>query len=51
MNIKTLKILCLSLGLTLSTSFVLAQEGTVEVNQDPEITALLKLKKQIKNSE
>ena len=47
MNYKSLKILCLSLGLTLSSSLVLAQQGTVIVNQDPEITALLELKKQI----
>ncbi|WP_055435936.1 SPOR domain-containing protein [Lacinutrix algicola] len=51
MNIKPLKILCLSLGLTLSSSYVLAQEGTVTVNQDPEISAILKLKKQINNED
>ncbi|AUC83280.1 SPOR domain-containing protein [Lacinutrix sp. Bg11-31] len=51
MNIKSLKILCLSLGLTFSSCIVLAQQGTVIVNQDPEITALLKLKKQINNED
>ncbi len=40
----------MSLALTLTSSIVLAQQGTVVVNQDPEITTLLKLKKQI-NSE
>lgn len=47
MNIKPLKILCLSIGLTLTSSYVIAQEGTVTVNQDPEISPILKLKKQI----
>ena len=47
MNTKSLKTLCLSLALTLAGSFVFAQQGTVIVNQDPEITALLELKKQI----
>ena len=51
MNIKPLKILCLSLGLTLTSSYVIAQEGTVTVNQDPEISAILKLKKQINNED
>ncbi|WP_299382435.1 SPOR domain-containing protein [uncultured Lacinutrix sp.] len=51
MNIKPLKILCLSIGLTLTSSYVIAQEGTVTVNQDPEISAILKLKKQINNED
>ena len=49
MNIKTLKTLCLSFGLTLTSSFLFAQDGTVTVNQDPEISTLLELKKQINN--
>ncbi|WP_299249653.1 SPOR domain-containing protein [uncultured Lacinutrix sp.] len=51
MNIKPLKILCLSIGLTLTSSYVIAQEGTVTVNQDPDISAILKLKKQINNED
>ncbi|APX99320.1 SPOR domain-containing protein [Lacinutrix venerupis] len=47
MNTKSLKILCLSLGLTLSSSIIFAQQGTVTINQNPEISTLLELKKQI----
>ncbi|WP_241148061.1 SPOR domain-containing protein [Lacinutrix jangbogonensis] len=51
MNIKSLKILCLSLGLTFTSSYLSAQEGTVVVNQDPEISVLLEFKKQINNED
>ena len=47
MNTKSLKILCLYLGLTLSSSIIFAQQGTVIINQNPEISTLLELKKQI----
>lgn len=50
MNYKSLKIVCLSLALLLTTGIVFGQQGTVDMNQNPEISALLQLKKQI-NSE
>ena len=48
MNYKSLKIVCLSLALLLTTGIVFGQQGTVDMNQNPEISALLQLKKQIK---
>lgn len=47
MNSIFLKTFYLSLALTLTSSVVFAQQGAIIVNQDPEIQALLKLKKQI----
>jgi hypothetical protein len=51
MNSKTLKIQCISLGLLLSSSFVWAQQGTVVVNANPEISTLIALKKVINNED
>jgi len=50
MTIKILKTLCFSLILTFTSGILFAQQGSVVVNQDPQIAALLELKKQI-NSE
>jgi len=47
MNLKTLKNLCFSLALLLSSSVVFGQQGTVVINQQPEISTLLELKKEI----
>ena len=47
MNLKTLKTLSFSLALLLSSSFVFGQQGTVVINQQPEISTLLELKKEI----
>jgi len=47
MNLKTLKTLCFSLALLLSSSVVFGQQGTVVINQQPEISTLLELKKEI----
>ena len=47
MKYKTIKTLSIALGLTLASSLVCAQQGTVIVNQDAKITTLLKFKKEI----
>ena len=48
MNTSIMKTLIISLGIALiSISDILAQEGTVTVNQSPEIDRLLDLKKDI----
>ncbi|MEJ6792234.1 MAG: SPOR domain-containing protein [Lacinutrix sp.] len=47
MNSKTLKIYYLSLSLVLINSVIYAQQGTVEINQQPEVITLIELKKEI----
>ncbi|WP_452223915.1 SPOR domain-containing protein [Lacinutrix chionoecetis] len=51
MNRKSLKTLCLSVALAFTTSTFFAQQGSVTVNQNAEIPALLELKKEINNED
>jgi len=47
MNFISIKNSLLTLGVIFCSSVIFAQQGTITVNQDSEISALLKLKKEI----
>lgn len=50
MNFKTIKILCVLLSFFGLTSQITAQEGTVTIDQDSDITKLLEYKKDVKTA-